>query len=392
VHGATLDPRGGGVFARSGHHEANGRGRPSKGRGTLASVAAEPFDQEIRFCATPGGQIAYASVGSGPVLVLPALWISHLELEWGFPELRSFISALAAGRRVVRYDRLGTGLSDRSTQAPAPSVEAEVETLEALVSELGIEELDLLGISFGGCTAVAFTARHPEWVRRLALFGAYGRGADIAPRPLQEALVATVRAHWGAGSRALADVWVPGANTATRAKFAALQRESATAEMAAATLAAVYEADITEALAAVPVPALVAHRRRDRAIPFACGRELAALLPEGRLHALAGDVHPPWLGDRGSVVRTIAQFLDQAPDSEQPLAAVPAQPATASPLSEREAEILRLVADGLTNPQIAERLIVSTHTVHRHVANIRLKLDQPSRAAAATYALRHGLI
>ena len=41
-------------------------------------------------------------------------------------------------------------------------------------------------------------------------------------------------------------------------------------------------------------------------------------------------------------------------------------------------EVLRLVADGLTNEQIAERLIVSVHTVHRHVANIGLKLNQPS--------------
>ena len=67
-------------------------------------------------------------------------------------------------------------------------------------------------------------------------------------------------------------------------------------------------------------------------------------------------------------------------------------PATGSPLSEREQEVLRLVADGLTNEQIAQRLIVSIHTVHRHVANIRLKLNQPSRGVAASYAVRHELI
>ncbi len=62
------------------------------------------------------------------------------------------------------------------------------------------------------------------------------------------------------------------------------------------------------------------------------------------------------------------------------------------PLSEREREVLRLVADGLEDAEIARRLIVSPHTVHRHVANIRAKLGQPSRAAAAAYAAREGLI
>jgi len=66
-----------------------------------------------------------------------------------------------------------------------------------------------------------------------------------------------------------------------------------------------------------------------------------------------------------------------------------------SPLPEvtsREREVLRLVAEGLTNRQIAERLMVSEHTVHRHVTNIKRKLDLPSRTAAAAYAFRHGLL
>ena len=87
-----------------------------------------------------------------------------------------------------------------------------------------------------------------------------------------------------------------------RTRFAELQRESATAEVAAAALEAVYAADVSEAARRVGAPALVLHRKRDRAIPFACGRELAALLPEGRLHALAGDAHLPWLGDQVTVV------------------------------------------------------------------------------------------
>jgi DNA-binding NarL/FixJ family response regulator len=61
-------------------------------------------------------------------------------------------------------------------------------------------------------------------------------------------------------------------------------------------------------------------------------------------------------------------------------------------LSQRELEVLRLVADGLSDREIAERLVLSPHTIHRHVANIRTKLDQPSRAAAAVHAARIKLI
>jgi DNA-binding NarL/FixJ family response regulator len=58
----------------------------------------------------------------------------------------------------------------------------------------------------------------------------------------------------------------------------------------------------------------------------------------------------------------------------------------------REREVLRHLAEGLTNRQIAGRLVVSEHTVHRHVTNILRKLDLPSRTAAAAYAIRSGLL
>jgi LuxR family maltose regulon positive regulatory protein len=67
----------------------------------------------------------------------------------------------------------------------------------------------------------------------------------------------------------------------------------------------------------------------------------------------------------------------------------PAAPADV--LSPRESEVLQLVAEGLSNKQIAARLVLSEHTVHRHVANILVKLRLSSRAAAAAYAAKHGL-
>ena len=267
------------------------------------------LEQEIRFCAVNGARMAYATVGSGPALLLPALWISHLELEWGFDQLRTFVGALARRRTVIRFDRLGTGLSDRPP--PDLSLDAELGMVEAVADALGLEELSLLGISRGGCTAAAFAARHPERVRSIAVFGTFAYGEEIAPAPLREALVATVNAHWGAGSRLLADVWLPDTDPAMRERFAELQRAAAPAEFAAAMLDAIYATDVRSLLPRVDTPALVLHRRGDRAMPFAQGREVASLLPQARLVALEGNLHPPWLGDSGAVLAALGAFLDE---------------------------------------------------------------------------------
>ena len=85
----------------------------------------------------------------------------------------------------------------------------------------------------------------------------------------------------------------------------------------------------------------------------------------------------------------------EASAAREALRELGAGPADAVPplpgLTPRERDVLRLLADGLTNRQIAERLVVSEHTVHRHVTNILRKLDLPSRAAAAAHAVRSGV-
>lgn len=99
--------------------------------------------------------------------------------------------------------------------------------------------------------------------------------------------------------------------------------------------------------------------------------------------ALGGDSHLPHVDDQREVQRALAGFLDDAP--------APAANGD-SPLTRREAEVLRLVAVGLSNREIASSLVLSEHTVHRHVANILTKLTQSSRAAAAAQATRAGYI
>lgn len=345
------------------------------------------MEQEIRFLPIGGRRLAYSTVGRGFPIVVPCWWVSHLELQWRDASFRRFFEALARGRMLVRYDRLGVGLSDRELEPGRPSLEDDERTLLALLDELGLARCILVGGSSGGATAAAFAAHHPERVEALVLYGTFEWGAAITSREFAESLVSLVRAHWGAGSRLLADVFAPTADEAERHAFARFQREAATAEVAAEMLEFVYGLDARELMSKVNTPTLVVHRRSDTAIPYERGREVAARIPAARLAPLGGREHFPWRGDSLSVLHAIESFLTGSGTASPP------EPAPdRSPLSARERELLALVAAGLTDREIAVQLIISEHTVHRHVANIRRKLGQSTRAAAAAEAARLGLI
>ena len=86
------------------------------------------------------------------------------------------------------------------------------------------------------------------------------------------------------------------------------------------------------------------------------------------------------------------QAVEYALDTEQAAEPSPEDTTASSLLSERETEVLRLVAEGLTDSQVAQRLYVSRRTVGQHLRSIYRKLGVPSRAAAAKEALERGLI
>jgi pimeloyl-ACP methyl ester carboxylesterase/DNA-binding CsgD family transcriptional regulator len=341
--------------------------------------------QQIEFRSAGGARIATATTGAGPPLVLPGWWVSNVEADWRSARFRAFVGGLSRTRTVIRYDRLGSGLSDRERPPELMTLDFEVRTLEAVLEPLGDAPVDLLGVSYGGGVCAAFAERHPERVRRVVTFGAYARGADVAPAAVRASLLGMVRTHWGLGSRMLADVWLPDGDAGERTEMTDYQRAAATPEMAAELLELAYALDARAAFERLRAPALILHRRGDRAAPFRLARELAALAPGARLLPLEGSAHPPWHGHVASVVEPTLAFL-AAGGEERPEAG------GAGELSAREREVLALVAAGLSDAQIAAALVLSPHTVHRHVANIRAKLRQPTRAAAAAEAARSGLI
>jgi pimeloyl-ACP methyl ester carboxylesterase len=257
-----------------------------------------------------GHRIAYADEGDGVPLVLPAWWVTHLERDAEDPDYRRFFDALAQHFRVVRYDRLGVGLSDRVARTFTAA--GELADLETLVEHLGSERVHLFALSCAGPTALAFAAHHPERVGKIVLYASYLEGAKVAKDNVKQALAALVRAHWGLGSNALAEVFTPGADAAVQRAFRKLQRFAADAETAAQLLELTYALDASPFVERIRAPVLILHRREDHAIRYEEGRKLAARVSGARFVTLEGKIHLPWAGDTRPILDEVLAFLKGA--------------------------------------------------------------------------------
>ena len=296
--------------------------------------------QAVRFIRdTDGARIAYAVVGEGPLVLCPAWWVSHVERDWEHPGFRSFFTRLADGFRVVRYDRPGTGLSDRDV--PPRTQAAEVRLLAMLADALGDAQFSMFAVSCAGPVALTYTATHPERVRRLCLYGPYANGSDVATPELRDALANLVNAHWGLGSAALTAMLLPGAMPQESETFSRNQRDWSSAPKAAELLRLSCNMSAADVLPRVCTESLVIHRRDDRTIPIEAGRRLAAELPQARFMMLDGNVHLPWI-DGDAIADVVHSFLA----GTEALAAAPL-PATGCRLDEASRE---LVLDGRHEP------------------------------------------
>jgi len=342
--------------------------------------------QQIRFCEAPDGvRIAYAVSGTGPPMLVSTCWLSHLQHDWESPVWRHFLEELGRFVTIVRYDERGYGLSD--WDVTEHGLEARIGDLEAVADDAGLDRFALMGMAQGGPPAIAYATRHPERVTRLLFYGSYA-GAVTGGSDTEEELEAfarLIKVGWGRPQhtfrRVFTSMMIPGATEEQMLWLDELQRVAASASTASEALRQRSRASCVELLPDLDVPTLVLHSLRDQMNDFEAGRLLATRIAGARLVPLDSDNHI-LLGDEPAwqvFVDEVRRFV--APDG------VP-EPAT-SGLSAREREVLALVADGCSNEEIAERLVLSVRTVERHLQNVYTKLGVrgPSARAAAAAAL-----
>jgi DNA-binding CsgD family transcriptional regulator len=150
--------------------------------------------------------------------------------------------------------------------------------------------------------------------------------------------------------------------------------------------------DVQSRLAEVDVPVMVVHRRSDF-VPFAEAELLVRGIRGARLVELEGSDHLPWAGDASSVLSPMAEFVAVVAGRPRQRAtavsaARPRRPATGwEALTDAERRVAQLVARGLANGEVAERLYVSRYTVETHLKHVFAKLGVSSRAELAALEL-----
>jgi len=352
-------------------------------------------EQTIRFLRTADDvRLAYAVSGVGPPLVKAANWLSHLEFDWQSPVWRHWFGYLSRNRQLVRYDPRGCGLSDWNVADMA--LAQQVADLEAVINAVGLQRFPLLGISQGGAICIEYAARHPERVSHLVLYGAFSRGGmrrDEEAARQTAALIELVRVGWAqenpAFRKLFASLFIPDANEEQVRWFSDLMRTTTRPEIAGRILEAVANFDVRDRLSQIRCPALVVHARGDARVPFEEGRDLATGIADAKFVVLESRNHiliesePAWARFR----QVVNEFLGADAASTGEVSAAEGL----QELTRRETDILRLVAQGLSNNDIAGRLFISEKTVRNHLTSIFDKLGVDSRARAIVFARDRGL-
>ncbi len=267
--------------------------------------------------------IAYQVSGDGPIdLVLVPGFVSHLELQREDPRAARFFERLESFSRLIRFDKRGTGLSDRTV--PVPTLEQRMDDVRAVMDAVGSERAALFGISEGGPMSMLFAATYPERARALVLYGTFARAVWAPDYPFgrrddeRAARTAALVERWGTG--VVASIYVPSlvSDPAFVEWCARFERQSASPGAVAALQRMNGEIDARHVLDAIRVPALVLHRTGDRAIRVEHGRYIAERIAGAKYVELPGDDHVPWFGAVERLFDEIEQFLTDARHAAEP--------------------------------------------------------------------------
>jgi pimeloyl-ACP methyl ester carboxylesterase/class 3 adenylate cyclase len=256
--------------------------------------------------------VAYQVTGEGPLdLVLVSGFVSHLDNDWAHPASAHFLERLASFSRLIRFDKRGTGLSDRNVGLP--DLETRMDDVRAVMDAVGSESAALVGYSEGGPMSVLFAATYPERVRALVLYGCYAKRADPDDEyPWCESweerkqYALDVERDWGAD----ADIsrMAPGVDESVGRWWAARARASASPAAARDLVLMNSRIDVRAVLPSVQAPTLVLHRTGDADARVEEGRYIAEHIPGARFVELPGDVHIPWW-EPDDLLDEIEEFL-----------------------------------------------------------------------------------
>jgi pimeloyl-ACP methyl ester carboxylesterase/DNA-binding CsgD family transcriptional regulator len=329
--------------------------------------------------------IAYQVVGDGPrdLIYVPSAF-GHVELFWENPAVERFLLGLASFSRMIIFDKRGTGMSDRPSSAPTLTERAD--DIRAVMDAAGSQRAALYGMSDGGVIAAKFAAIDPERVSHLIAMGS-GPGTYVPPE-IAEQVIADVVRHWGngeiieKGAPSVADV------PSIRAYTARLQQHSVSPGAMADLIRMNTTYDVRPDLASITAPTLVLHRTGDLLYNIREGRDLAAGIAGARFVELPGTDHLPYYEDADHILDLIEEFVTgRSPTTRQRQAAT-----SPAGLTARECDVLRLIALGRTNQQIAAELFISPHTVSHHLRGIFAKTTTTNRTEASAFAHNHQLV
>jgi class 3 adenylate cyclase len=274
------------------------------------TTPVEPL--EISYARSGDVSIAYQVAGAGPldVLLVPG-FVSHLELDWEDPGYAHFLRRLASFSRLIRFDKRGTGLSDRPSGLP--DLETRMEDARAVMDAAGSEQAALFGYSEGGPMSILFAATYPQRSSALVLYGSYAKRRDPdddypwAPTSAErQAYSERIERDWG--WEADMQRMCPNADEAT-ARWWARRARAAASPGAARDLILMNSAiDVRAILPTVRVPTLVLHRTGDLDSRVEEGRYIAERIAGARFIELAGDDHVPSI-DSDQIVDEVEEFL-----------------------------------------------------------------------------------
>ncbi len=284
---------------------------------------------ETRYARSDGVNIAYQVTGEGPLdLVLVMGFISHLELDWEEPRAAHFLERLSSFARLIRFDKRGTGLSDRP--GGLPDLETRMDDVRAVMDAVGCERAALIGVSEGGPMAALFAATYPERTSALVIYGSYAKRQDpdddypwAATREERIAYAAEVEQTWGGHGRPRCARPERGRRR-SREWWSTRARASAGPGAARDLILMNSAIDIRDVLPVVQAPTLVLHRTGDQDSQVDEGRYIAAKVPGARFVELEGDDHLPWI-DADQILDEVEEFLTgvrRGPSSDRVLATV----------------------------------------------------------------------